>query len=142
MTTLELDLAMTSDGVLVVSHDSRLNPDHTRGADGTFLAAEGPAIRSLTLGQLQRYDVGRLKPGTALAATFPEQRGMDGVRIPTLMEVFDLVRRANARHNPFHIENKKTPTAGGGTPRPQTVAPAPGQAGRGAGPSARGGRHT
>ena len=51
VTTLELDLAMTSDGVLVVSHDSRLNPDHTRGADGTFLAAEGPAIRSLTLAQ-------------------------------------------------------------------------------------------
>jgi glycerophosphoryl diester phosphodiesterase len=65
VTTLELDLAMTSDGVLVVSHDRRLNPDHTRGADGTFLAAEGPAIRSLTLAQLQRYDVGRLKPGTA-----------------------------------------------------------------------------
>src|SRR5215471_19016416 len=81
-----LDLAMTSEGILVVSHDSRLNPDHTRGPDGTFLAAEGPAIRSLTLGELQRYDVGRLKPGTAYAATFPEQRGMDGVRIPTLME--------------------------------------------------------
>jgi glycerophosphoryl diester phosphodiesterase len=30
VTTLELDLAMTSDGVLVVSHDSRLNPDHAR----------------------------------------------------------------------------------------------------------------
>jgi Glycerophosphoryl diester phosphodiesterase family len=37
VTTLELDLAMTSDGVLVVSHDSRLNPDHTRGPDGAFL---------------------------------------------------------------------------------------------------------
>ncbi|HEX2354412.1 MAG TPA: glycerophosphodiester phosphodiesterase family protein [Xanthobacteraceae bacterium] len=69
VTTLELDLAMTSDGVLVVSHDSRLNPDHTRGPDGKFLDAEGPAIRSLTLAQVQRYDVGRLKPGTALAAT-------------------------------------------------------------------------
>src|SRR6266545_4450163 len=64
VTTLELDLAMTKDGVLVVSHDSRLNPDHTRGPDGTFLAAEGPAVRSLTLAKLQRYDVGRLKPGT------------------------------------------------------------------------------
>ena len=30
VTTLELDLAMTRDGVLVVSHDSRLNPDHAR----------------------------------------------------------------------------------------------------------------
>jgi glycerophosphoryl diester phosphodiesterase len=53
VTTLELDLAMTSDGALVVSHDRRLNPDHTRGADGAFLAAEGPAIRSLTLAQLR-----------------------------------------------------------------------------------------
>lgn len=31
VTTLELDLAMTKDGILVVSHDSRLNPVHTRG---------------------------------------------------------------------------------------------------------------
>ena len=85
VTTLELDLAMTSDGILVVSHDSRLNSDHTRAADGKFLDAEGPAIRSLTLAQVKHYDVGRLKPGTAYAAAFPEQRAMDGVRIPTLM---------------------------------------------------------
>src|ERR1700687_3226081 len=76
VTTLELDLAMTKDGVLVVSHDSVLNPDHTRGPDGKFLAAQGPAIRSLPLAEVKQYDVGRLKPGTTYAATFPEQRGM------------------------------------------------------------------
>jgi glycerophosphoryl diester phosphodiesterase len=124
VTTLELDLAMTSDGVLVVSHDSRLNPDHTRGPDGTFLSAEGPAIRSLTLAQLQRYDVGRLKPGTAYAAAFPEQRGMDGVRIPTLMEVFDLARQAKADHVRLNIETKLTPTSGANTPDPETFAAA------------------
>ena len=124
VTTLELDLAMTSDGILVVSHDSRLNPDHTRGPDGTLLAGEGPAIRSLTLAQLQRYDVGRLKPGTAYAAAFPEQRGMDGVRIPTLMEVFDLVRQAKADHVRFNIETKLTPTSGADTPDPETFAAA------------------
>src|SRR6476646_8394088 len=64
VTTLELDLAMTKDDVLVVSHDRRLNPDHTRGPDGAFLSKEGPAIRSLTLAEVQQYDVGRLKPGT------------------------------------------------------------------------------
>ncbi|MFN3348781.1 glycerophosphodiester phosphodiesterase family protein, partial [Pseudorhodoplanes sp.] len=52
VTTLELDLAMTKDGVLVVSHDSHLNPDHTRGPDGEFLTATGPAIRSLTFDDL------------------------------------------------------------------------------------------
>ena len=41
VTTLELDLGVTKDGVLVVSHDSHLNPDHTRGPDGKFLDARG-----------------------------------------------------------------------------------------------------
>ena len=71
VTTLELDLGMTKDGVVVVSHDSHLNPDHTRGADGAFLNGKGPAIRSLTLAELKRYDVGRLKPGTAIARACP-----------------------------------------------------------------------
>jgi glycerophosphoryl diester phosphodiesterase len=74
------------------------------------------------LAQVQRYDVGRLKPGTALAAIFPEPRGMDGVRIPTLMELFDLVRRANAGHIRFNIETKLTPTSGADTPDPETFA--------------------
>jgi glycerophosphoryl diester phosphodiesterase len=124
VTTLELDLAMTKDGILVVSHDSRLNPDHTRGPDGNFLAARGPAIRSLTLAELQRYDVGRLKPGSSYAASFPEQRGMDGIRIPALTEVFDLVRQAKADHIRFNIETKLTPASGADTPDPETFAAA------------------
>jgi len=137
VTTLELDLAMTSDGVLVVSHDRRLNPDHTRGPDGAFLDGEGPAIRSLTLAQLQRYDVGRLKPGTVYAAAFPEQRGMDGVRIPTLTAVFNLVREVKADHVRFNIETKLTPTSGADTPDPEMFAAAVLQAVREAGLAAR-----
>jgi glycerophosphoryl diester phosphodiesterase len=137
VTTLELDLAMTKDGVLVVSHDSRLNPDHTRGPDGKFLAAEGPAIRSLTLAELQSYDVGRLKPGTSYAANFPEQRGMDGIRIPALTEVFDLVRHAKAEHVRFNIETKLTPTSGADTPDPEAFAAALAKAVRDAGVAAR-----
>jgi glycerophosphoryl diester phosphodiesterase len=122
VTTLELDLGMTKDGVLVVSHDRRLNPDLTRGPDGKFLAAAGPPIHSLTLAELQRYDVGRLKPGTSYAASFPEQKGMDGVRIPTLAAVFDLVQRAGADHIRFNVETKLTPTSD--VPDPETFAAA------------------
>ena len=124
VTTLELDLAMTADDVLVVSHDRRLNPDHTRGPDGKFLEREGPAIRSLTLAELQRYDVGRLKPGSAYAASLPEQRAVDGARIPALTELFDLVRRLGADHVRFNIETKITPTSGADTPDPETFAAA------------------
>jgi glycerophosphoryl diester phosphodiesterase len=62
VTTLETDVAVTKDGVLVISHDPFLNPDVVRGPDGRWLAAKGPPIHSLTLAELQRYDVGRLNP--------------------------------------------------------------------------------
>jgi glycerophosphoryl diester phosphodiesterase len=122
VTTLELDLGMTRDGVLVVSHDRHLNPHLTRGPDGKFLDATGPAIHSLTWAELQRYDVGRLRPDSSYAANFPEQKGMDGVRIPTLEAVFDLVKRAKADHIRFNIETKLTPTSD--APDPETFAAA------------------
>ncbi|HKS60212.1 MAG TPA: glycerophosphodiester phosphodiesterase [Xanthobacteraceae bacterium] len=137
VTTLELDLAMTADDVLVVSHDRRLNPDHTRGPDGKFLEREGPPIRYLTLAELQRYDVGRLKPGSAYAASLPEQRAVDGARIPALTELFDLVKRLGADHVRFNIETKITPTSGGEPPDPETFAAAFAKAVRDAGLAAR-----
>jgi glycerophosphoryl diester phosphodiesterase len=133
VTTLELDLAMTKDDVLVVSHDSHLNPDHTRGPNGAFLAAAGPAIRALTLAEVKQYDVGRLKPGTDYARRFPGQKPVDGARIPALTEVFDLVRRSGAEHMRFNIETKLTPTSADYTPDPQTFAEAFAAAVRGAG---------
>jgi glycerophosphoryl diester phosphodiesterase len=131
--TLELDLAMTRDDVLVVSHDRKLNPDLTRSADGQFLQREGPAIRSLTLAEVQRYDVGRLKPGSAYAASFPGQKAADGARIPTLAELFDLVKTSGATHVRFNIETKITPTSGAETPDPDIFAAAVARAIRAAG---------
>jgi glycerophosphoryl diester phosphodiesterase len=122
VTTLELDLAMTRDGVLVVHHDEWLNPDTTRDANGNFLAAPGPAIHALTLEQVRRYDVGRIKPGTAYASRFSQQRPMDGARIPTLAEIFGLVRRTGAGHVRFNIETKITPTSGTEVPPPEIFA--------------------
>jgi glycerophosphoryl diester phosphodiesterase len=124
VTTLELDTGMTKDGVLVVSHDSQLNPEHTRGPDDTFLKEQGPAIRALTFEELQAYDVGRIQPGTAYAARFSTQKGADNVRIPKLTDVFDLVKRNGADHIRFNIETKLTPTSGADTPDPETFATA------------------
>jgi glycerophosphoryl diester phosphodiesterase len=122
VTTLELDLAMTRDGILVVHHDLRLNPDTTRGLKGEHLSEAGPPIRSLALGDLARYDVGRLKPGSPYATTFREQQATDGERIPTLEEVFQLARRSGARHVGFNIETKLAPASGPDAPDPDTFA--------------------
>ena len=137
VTTLEFDLGMTKDGVLVVHHDEWLNPDTTRDADGNFLSRRGPAIHSLTLDEVKRYDVGRLKPGTAYAARFPGQRPVDGARIPTLSEVFDLAARAGAGHIRFNIETKLTPTSGADTPPPEMFAEAAARAIRDGGVASR-----
>ena len=109
VTTLETDLAVTRDGVLVISHDPFLNPDVVRGPDGRWLAGKGPAIHTLTLAELKRYDIGRLNPDSKYGAQFPEQQPADGQRFPALTEVFDLVR-ASQQPLRLNIETKITPT--------------------------------
>src|SRR6185295_14134894 len=67
VTTIETDLAVTRDGVLVISHDPFLNPDIVRGPDGRWLPVKGPAIHTLTLAELKQYDIGMLNPESAYA---------------------------------------------------------------------------
>ena len=107
--TLELDIAITRDDVLVISHDPALNPDITRGPDGKFLEARGPVIRELAYTELQRYDVGRLKPGTPYALRYPQQQAVDGTRVPRLADLFALVRKSGNDKVRFAIETKLTP---------------------------------
>jgi glycerophosphoryl diester phosphodiesterase len=111
---LELDVAITADGVPVASHDPALNPDITRTEDGAWVEPPTRLIREMKLAEVQTYDVGRLRPGTRYAAIYPDQRPSDGARIPSLAEVFALDPRAR-----FNIELKLFP----GDPA-RTVPPA------------------
>ncbi|MGO9804322.1 MAG: glycerophosphodiester phosphodiesterase [Steroidobacteraceae bacterium] len=116
VSALELDCGVTRDGVVVVSHDPELNADLTRDARGEFLSATGPAIVGLTFAQLQSYDVGRLKPGSAYAARFPAQQPVDGERIPRLRDVLTLARNRGRGQVRVAIEVKTFPE------RPQITA--------------------
>jgi glycerophosphoryl diester phosphodiesterase len=118
VTTLELDVGVTRDGVVVIHHDRRLNPDITRGPDGRWLAEPGPLIRSLTLEELQRYDVGRIRPGSEYARRFPDQTPVDGSRVPRLSELFAIA----GRQVRFNIETKLSPDAPHETLPPEAFA--------------------
>jgi glycerophosphoryl diester phosphodiesterase len=120
--TLETDIAISRDGVLLISHDPALNPDITRGPDGQWLAGRGPVIFHTTAAELARYDVGRLKPGTRYAAQFPEQQPADGARLPTLAALMDLVKRAGNPALRLALETKLTPTAPDDTAAPEPFA--------------------
>lgn len=124
VTTLEMDLGITRDGVVVVSHDPALSPDIARGPDGRFLKRGGPPLFALTLDELRRYDVGRLRPRSSYAARFPEQVPRDGERIPTLRDVIALTRRAGNGDVRFNIETKIDPRHPELTPGPEAFTEA------------------
>jgi glycerophosphoryl diester phosphodiesterase len=101
---IELDVAVTADGVAVVSHDPCLNSDIARGPGGAWLTPPAKPIRTLTMAELGAYDVGRLRPGSAYAAQFPAQEARDRERIPSLAQVFALAPRIR-----FYVELKTFP---------------------------------
>jgi glycerophosphoryl diester phosphodiesterase len=124
VSTLELDTAITKDGVVVVSHDARLNPDITRGTDGRWLNAPTRAVRELTLDDVGHFDVGRIRPGSKYSFRFPDQKRMDQLYMPTLAQVFQLARRAGNSEVRFNIEIKTSPLKPADTLAPEDFAKA------------------
>nr|WP_315723934.1 MULTISPECIES: glycerophosphodiester phosphodiesterase [unclassified Bradyrhizobium] len=120
--TLELDVGVTRDGVLVVSHERRLNPDLARDAAGNYVAPPGPLLIDLPLSEVQSYDVGQIRPASDYAKQFPFQQVLTGgvppPRIPTLKQVIDLVRRSGVDHARLNIETKLDPALTGEAPEP------------------------
>ena len=104
---LELDVVLSADGVVVVSHDPRLNADFTRDASGRWLEKESaPLIRALDYAALRRYDVGTLRPQSRYATRFPHQERIDGAVIPRLADVLPLAPGKALR---FSVELKHNP---------------------------------
>lgn len=107
---LELDLAVTKDGVLVVSHDPRLEPTLCLGPEGKPMAPV--LIRSLTLAEVKRFDCGAIPN-----PRFPRQAPRLGERVPTLAEVLALSPTVQ-----FNVETKIYPAYPEATPNPDEFA--------------------
>jgi len=118
--TLELDIGVTSDGALVISHERGLNPDLARDARGDYVAAPGTPFVTLRLDEVRNYDVGQIRPDSAYAKQFPDQRAIAGTRIPLLKELFALVRKSGNTCVRFNIETKIDPNHPDESPDPQT----------------------
>ncbi len=119
---LELDLAVTADNILVVSHSPYLTePTPVGPAEAASEARErhcdGPAlppgtpIRTLTLAQLRQYDCGAHTP-----SAFPQQIAVPHTPIPTFDEVLAL---APLGHFDFNVETKIFPNHPEFTPTPE-----------------------
>jgi glycerophosphoryl diester phosphodiesterase len=116
---LELDLAVTQDGHLVVSHDPYINTAICLDPKGKRIL-DPPLIHSLSLAEIQKYDCGALRN-----SRFPRQKTIRNTPIPTLEEVFKLVRDSkhpNAKKVGFNIETKIFPDHPEYTVGPQDFA--------------------
>ncbi|MDO3700326.1 glycerophosphodiester phosphodiesterase family protein [Micromonospora sp. C28SCA-DRY-2] len=111
ISTLELDTGVTEDGTLVVLHDRTINGSHcvdtapARPGDPEFPYV-GKPVHELTLAQLRTIDC-----GTRTLPELPAQVPAPGARIPTLDEVFALVRRSARADVRLNIETKLSPLA-------------------------------
>ncbi len=95
---LELDLHVTSDGVIVIHHDD---------------AIDGKLIKDLPLSAIKKVDCGsQFNPEFPMQVLAPAQ-------IPTLQELFDLVRDKKVRLN---LEIKHNPTRPNATISPKELA--------------------
>ena len=105
---LESDMAVTRDGVIVMSHDPVLQPPVCTGPEPSA------TIHLLSLAQVKQWDCG----GTP-NPKFPNQQPVAGERMPTLDELLDL---APLGHFDFNIETKSFPDKPELTPDPETFS--------------------
>lgn len=105
---LEMDMAVTRDNVIVISHDPILEPPVCHGSEPRAV------IHELTLAQVKQWDCGAQQN-----PRFPTQQAIPGTRMPTLDEVFALAPRGTFDYN---IETKSFPDKPQYTPDPETFA--------------------
>ncbi len=106
---LEFDVVLTADDVPVITHNHRLHAPTFRDASGRFLVGEEPKVSSLTVEQIQQFDVGRLNGQSAYGRRFPDQAQLDGIRVPTLSDLLKLVGEPRYGDANLMLELKSDP---------------------------------
>lgn len=110
VTTLEMDVVITKDKKVVVSHDPYFNHDITTKPGGELIDAKDEKsynIYQMNYDEVKRFDVG-MKPHPR----FPRQQKMPAVK-PLLSDLLDSVAQymmtSRRPHPYFNIETKSTP---------------------------------
>ena len=117
---IEIDVQMTSDGHVIAHHDYRASPDQAR-LDGAWIEAAGPPLKTMTLAEVRRYDVGRSRPGSDAARRYPGREEMDAVRMPTLPDLLAVLATAAGPRRLIYVEIKTDPTDPDNAPAPEVV---------------------
>lgn len=107
--TIECDMQMTADGQIVMSHNPALNPDITTDAEGRRIGADDLFIHDMTLQELQSFNVGHMDPSTEYYELHGRTQVQADAFIPTLRQLFELVRDSGNEDIRMSIEAKAYP---------------------------------
>ncbi|AIF49969.1 glycerophosphodiester phosphodiesterase [Pelosinus sp. UFO1] len=108
VTTLEMDMQLTKDDQIVISHNPIMNANLTKGPDGNYVKAGQYDIRKMTLKEIKQFDVGTMNPnaGDYYESHGKTQLSVPGTKIPTLEEVFELANSYGNDKIYFNLETK------------------------------------
>ncbi len=123
VSAVDMDINMTKDGVLVVTHDLTLNTDLTEDENGNRIKVKTP-IKDLTLAEIRKLDVGDLDNKSELAKLYPNHLNFKRVQIPTLLEVIHYVKSISGKSVKFQIEIKTDPLEPELSVKPEKMAKA------------------
>ncbi|WP_439882390.1 glycerophosphodiester phosphodiesterase [Pontibacter sp. MBLB2868] len=114
VTTLEMDVHISKDGKVLLSHDPCINPEHELQPGGEEIPAADAqkyALYQLPYAQIRQFDA-----GSKFYARFPEQQ-LVHTHKPLLAEVIDTVQAFIKSHKLpqvfYNIETKSTPAGDG-----------------------------
>lgn len=120
---IEIDVLLTADGHVVAHHDYWLAKDEIR-LEGVWLTERGPALKTLTLAELRRYDIGRSRPGSEEDTRHPDREHFDGACVPTLVELLEMLKAASGPRRLIYIEIKTDPQNPRAAPDPAAITTA------------------
>ncbi len=111
VTTLEMDMQMTKDGSIVISHNPFMNNSLAKGPDGRYAEPGKYDIRTMNLAEIKKFDLGVMNPaaGDYYEGHGKTQLSFPGTRMPTLEEVFELARDYGNDKIMFNLETKTYP---------------------------------
>lgn len=108
VSTIELDIQLTKDGQLAVSHNAFLHNELAKGPDGNYVKNNVYDLRTMTLDEIRQFDIGTMNPDAEkyYADFGVTQVPAPGAKVPTLEDVFDLINSYGDKKVIVNIELK------------------------------------
>lgn len=106
-TSIECDMQLTGDGQIVMSHNPILNHEITRDENGNYVEPGKYDIRTMTVAEIKKFDVGVMDPSTPYYELHGASQVVpESAQIPTLEELFQLIRNSGNQTVIVNAETK------------------------------------